>query len=411
MCEGLSVRCNYNGRGELKMAKRDRLSGNEAVAIALRQINPDVFPAFPITPSTEIPQYFASFVANGLVDTEFIPVESEHSSMSAAIGASAAGARSLTATSSCGLAYMWEELYIAASNRLPLALALVNRALSGPININCDHSDSMGARDAGWIQIYAENNQEAYDNMVQAYRISEHKDVRLPIMICQDGFITSHAVENIELLEDAEVKGFVGEYEPENYLLNPECPMAVGPYSVTDYYMEAKRNQAEGMKHAKQVVLDVADEFAKLSGRQYGLFEEYCLEDAEVAVVMIGSAAGTTKDAIDRLRAAGDKVGLLKIRLYRPFPAEEIAKALSHVKAVAVMDRAEGYSNQGGPLGADVMAAMFRARSKAFAVNYVYGLGGRDVRVEDMEGVFAALKKIVEDGDAGETYRYLGIRE
>ena len=393
------------------MAKRDRLSGNEAVATALRQINPDVFPAFPITPSTEIPQYFASFVANGLVDTEFIPVESEHSSMSAAIGASAAGARSLTATSSCGLAYMWEELYIAASNRLPLALALVNRALSGPININCDHSDSMGARDAGWIQIYAENNQEAYDNMVQAYRISEHKNVRLPIMICQDGFITSHAVENIELLEDEEVKNFVGEYEPENYLLNPDCPMAVGPYSITDYYMEAKRNQAEGMKHVSKVVLDVAKEFAALSGREYGLFEEYCMEDAETAVVMIGSAAGTTKDAIDRLRAEGKKVGLIKIRLFRPFPADEIAEALSHVKAVAVMDRAEGYTNHGGPLGADVMAALFRARSQAFAVNYIYGLGGRDVRLEDMEGVFETLDQIVKTGDAGETYRYLGIRE
>lgn len=393
------------------MAKRDRLSGNEAVATALRQINPDVFPAFPITPSTEIPQYFASFVANGLVDTEFIPVESEHSSMSAAIGASAAGARSLTATSSCGLAYMWEELYIAASNRLPLALALVNRALSGPININCDHSDSMGARDAGWIQIYAENNQEAYDNMVQAYRISEHKNVRLPIMICQDGFITSHAVENIELLEDEEVKNFVGEYEPENYLLNPDCPMAVGPYSITDYYMEAKRNQAEGMKHVSKVVLDVAKEFAALSGREYGLFEEYCMEDAETAVVMIGSAAGTTKDAIDRLRAEGKKVGLIKIRLFRPFPADEIAEALSHVKAVAVMDRAEGYTNHGGPLGADVMAALFRARSQAFAVNYIYGLGGRDVRVEDMEGVFETLDQIVKTDDAGETYRYLGIRE
>ncbi|MCI7150570.1 pyruvate ferredoxin oxidoreductase [Bariatricus sp. HCP3S3_E12] len=393
------------------MAKRDRLSGNEAVAIALRQINPDVFPAFPITPSTEIPQYFASFVANGQVDTEFIPVESEHSSMSAAIGASAAGARSLTATTSCGLAYMWEELYIAASNRLPLALALVNRALSGPININCDHSDSMGARDAGWIQMYAENNQEAYDNMVQAFRISEHKDVRLPIMICQDGFITSHAVENIELLDDAEVKNFVGEYEPENYLLNPECPMAVGPYSITDYYMEAKRNQAEGMKNVSRVVKEVADEFASLSGRQYGLFEEYCLDDAEVAVVMIGSAAGTTKDAIDKLRAAGVKAGLLKIRLYRPFPAEEIAEALKHVKAIAIMDRAEGYSNHGGPLGADVMAALFRAHSQALAVNYIYGLGGRDVRVEDMEGIFNTLKQIVETGDAGETYRYLGIRE
>ncbi len=393
------------------MAKRDRLSGNEAVAIALRQINPDVFPAFPITPSTEIPQYFASFVANGQVDTEFIPVESEHSSMSAAIGASAAGARSLTATSSCGLAYMWEELYIAASNRLPLALALVNRALSGPININCDHSDSMGARDAGWIQIYAENNQEAYDNMVQAYRISEHKDVRLPIMICQDGFITSHAVENIELLEDGEVKAFVGEYNPENYLLNPECPMAVGPYSVTDFYMEAKRNQAEGMKHVEKVVLDVAKEFKGLSGREYGLFEAYRMEDADRAVVMIGSAAGTTKDAIDRLREQGEKVGLIKIRLFRPFPAEAIAEALKDVKAIAIMDRAESYTNHGGPLGADVMAALFRAKSNAHAINIVYGLGGRDVRVEDMEGVFADLKQIIEDNDTGETYRYMGIRE
>ena len=393
------------------MARRDRLSGNEAVAEALRQINPDVFPAFPITPSTEIPQYFASFVANGKVDTEFIPVESEHSSMSAAIGASAAGARALTATSSCGLAFMWEELYIAASNRLPLALALVNRALSGPININCDHSDSMGARDSGWIQMYAENNQEAYDNMIQAFRISEHKDVKLPIMICQDGFITSHAVENIELLEDEEVRSFVGEYEPENYLLNPECPMSVGPYSVTDYYMEAKRNQAEGMKHAQQVVLDVANEFAGLSGRKYGLFEAYRLEDADRAVVMIGSAAGTTKDAIDRLREKGEKVGLLKIRLYRPFPAEAIAEALKNVKAIAIMDRAEGYSDHGGPLGADVMAALFRAKSTALATNIIYGLGGRDVRVEDMEQVFKDLQTMIVQNDAGDTYRYMGLRE
>ena len=393
------------------MSKRERLSGNEAVAIALRQINPDVFPAFPITPSTEIPQYFASYVANGQVDTEFIPVESEHSSMSAAIGASAAGARALTATSSCGLAFMWEELYIAASNRLPLALALVNRALSGPININCDHSDSMGARDAGWIQIYAENNQEAYDNMVQAYRIAEHKDVRLPIMICQDGFITSHAVENIELLDDADVKKFVGEYEPETYLLNPECPAAVGPYSITDYYFEAKRNQVEGMRHVPQVVLDVAKEFAAISGREYGLFEEYRMDGAERAVIIIGSAAGTTKDAIDALREKGEKVGMIKIRLYRPFPADEIADALKNVKAVAIMDRAESYTNHGGPLGADVMAALFRARSEALAVNYVYGLGGRDVRVTDMENVYAELQKIIDDGDAGETYRFMGIRE
>ena len=392
------------------MAKKDRLSGNEAVAIALRQINPDVFPAFPITPSTEIPEYFATFVANGQVDTEFIPVESEHSSMSATIGASSAGARALTATSSCGMAFMWEELYIAASNRLPLALALVNRALSGPININCDHSDSMGARDAGWIQMYAETNQEAYDNMVQAFRISEHKDVRLPIMICQDGFITSHAVQNIELLEDDEVKNFVGEYEPENYLLNPECPMAVGPYALTDYYMEAKRNQAEGMANVSRVVLKVAKEFEELSGRQYGLFEEYRMEDAERAVIIIGSAAGTTKDAVDKLREKGEKVGMIKIRLYRPFPADELAEALKDVKAVAIMDRSESYTNHGGPLGADVMSALFRARSKALAINYVYGLGGRDVRVEDMEDVYATLQQVIDDGDAGDMYRYMGLR-
>lgn len=393
------------------MGKRDRLSGNEAVAIAMRQINPDVMPAFPITPSTEIPQYFSSFVANGQVDTEFIPVESEHSAMSAAIGAEAAGARTLTATSSCGMALMWEELYVAASNRLPIAMALVNRALSGPININCDHSDSMGARDAGWIQIYAENNQEAYDNFIQAYPIAENAKVRLPIMICQDGFITSHAVENIELLEDADVRAFVGDYNPQHYLLNNQETMAVGPYAVSNYYMEAKKQHAQAMTEAKQVVLDVAKEFAKISGREYGLFEEYRLDDADYALVIIGSAAGTTKDAVDALREKGVKAGLLKIRLFRPFPAEEIAQALSHVKAVAIMDRAESLSSQGGPLGSEVMAALYRARSQVLAVNYIYGLGGRDVRVDQIEDVFGQLEKDAAAGQIADAYRYLGLRE
>ena len=393
------------------MAKKDRLSGNEAAAYALRQIDPDVFPAFPITPSTEIPQYFASFVADGKVNSEFIPVESEHSSMSAAIGAEAAGARSVTATSSCGLAFMWEELYVAASDRLPILLALVNRALSGPININCDHSDSMGARDSGWIQIYSENNQEAYDNMIQAYPIAENKNVLLPIMVCQDGFITSHAVENIELLEDEKVKKFVGEYEPENYLLNAKKPLAVGPYSVTDYYMEAKVAQAHAMKSAKQAILDVAKKFEKLSGRKYGLFEEYKLEDADYAVVIIGSAAGTTKDTIDEMRKEGKKVGLLKIRVFRPFPGEEIAKALKNVKAVAIMDRAESLDSQGGPLGAEVMSSLYKAKSTSKAINYVYGLGGRDVTVDDMRKVFETLEEIDKSDEDFETYRFMGVRE
>ena len=283
------------------MAIKERMSGNEAVSYAIRQINPDVMPAFPITPSTEIPQMVSTYIANGEIDTEFVPVESEHSAMSAAIGSEAAGARTLTATSSAGLALMWEELLLAASNRMPIALALVNRTLSGPININCDHSDGMGARDTGWIQIYAENNQEAYDNFIQAYPIAESAGVHLPIMICQDGFITSHAVENIELLEDEEVKNFVGEYEPEEFLLNPGKPIAVGPYSVTSYAMEAKKNQEIALENAKDAVLKVAKEFKKISGRSYGLFEEYKTKDADY--IIYNSTIDGELDSIDELLA------------------------------------------------------------------------------------------------------------
>ena len=392
------------------MAIRERLSGNEAISYAIKQVNPDVMPAFPITPSTEIPQYVANYIANGEMDTEFIPVESEHSSMSATIGAQAAGARSLTATSSCGLALMWEELYVAASNRLPLALCLVNRALSGPININCDHSDSMGARDTGFIQIYAENNQEVYDNFVQAYRIAEHKDVMLPIMICQDGFITSHAVENIELLEDDKVKNFVGEYNPENYLLNAEQPMAMGPYAVSNYYMETKMAQNTAMNNAKQVILDVGKEFGEMSGREYGFFEEYRLEDADYAMVMIGSAAGATKDAVDKLREQGKKVGLLKLRVFRPFPDEEIAMALKNCKVVAIMDRSECFRGKGGPLGAEIKAAIYDYAKDVKAFNLVYGLGGRDFTVEEAERIFNDLAAYDKDGAAFEEYRYVGLR-
>ena len=392
------------------MARRDRLSGNEAVAEALRQINPDVMAAFPITPSTEIPQYFSKLVASGKVDSEFIPVESEHSAMSAVIGAEAAGARSVTATSSAGMALMWEELYLAASNRLPCVLTLVNRALSGPININCDHSDSMGARDAGWIQIYAENNQEVYDNLVMAYRIAEHKDVKLPVMICQDGFITSHAVENINLLEDKEVKDFVGEYEPENYLLNPEMPMAVGPYSVTNYYFEAKRAQAEALKNAKQVTLDVAKEYKEISGREYGLFEEYKLDDAEIAIVCMNSTAGTAKFVVDDLRNKGIKAGLLKVRVFRPFPAEEIAKALSHLKAVAVLDKADSLNAAGGALFTDITSGMYVNNVNVPTVSYIYGIGGRDTKCDDIEKVYADLEEIVKTGKIDNPYRYLGLR-
>ena len=393
------------------MAIRERLSGNEAVAYAIKQVNPDVMPAFPITPSTEIPQYVANYIANGEIDTEFIHVESEHSAMSATVGASAAGARAVTATSSCGMALMWEELYVAASNRLPIVLALVNRALSGPININADHSDSMGARDSGWIQIYAESNQEVYDNYIQAFPIAEDERVHLPVRVCQDGFITSHGVENILLVEDDKVKNFVGEYEPEHYLLNAAEKMALGPYAVSNYYMETKRAQRQAMINAREVILEVADKFEKMTGRKYSFFEQYQMEDADYAVVIIGSAAGTCKAAIDEIRnTAGKKVGLIKIRVFRPFPEVEIAKALSKVKAVAVMDRSEMFSATSGPLGAEVRAAMYQEHGTADVVNYFYGLGGRDITVSDFETVYDKLEILARTHVVTDMYEYIGLR-
>ena len=393
------------------MSIRERLSGNEAVAYAMKQINPDVMGAFPITPSTEITQYFAQYVANGEVDTEYVTVESEHSSMSTCIGATAAGARAITATSSCGLALMWELLYVASSSRLPITLALVTRALTGPININNDHSDAMGARDAGWIQLFAENNQEAYDNYIQCMPISENPDVRLPIMACQDGFITSHAVENIELETDEMVQNFVGTYNPENYLLKHENPLAVGPYGISPYYMEAKVAQANAMKNAKKVILEVGKKFGDITGRYYGFFEAYKMEDAETAVVLIGSSAGTARETVDELRAQGRKVGMIKVRVFRPFPFEEIAQALSGCKAVAVLDKDESFSTAGGPLVAVTRSVMYDLDNRLNAINYVYGLGGRDFRVEDCTYIFDELDKIVETGKTGEVYRHIGQRE
>ena len=392
------------------MAIKERMSGNEAVSYAIRQINPDVMPAFPITPSTEIPQMVSTYIANGEMETEFIPVESEHSAMSATIGAEAAGARSLTATSSAGLALMWEELLLAASNRLPLVLALVNRTLSGPININCDHSDGMGARDTGWIQIYAENDQEAYDNFIQAYPIAEDERVHLPVMICQDGFITSHAVENIELLEDSLVKDFVGEYRPEEYLLNPGKPVAVGPYSVSNYAMEAKKNQEDAMERSREVILEVAERFAAMSGRKYGFFEEYRTEDAEIIMLIMGSAAGTAKQAVDELRESGKKVGILKLRVFRPFPAEEIAHALKNCKAVAIMDRCESYNGNWGPLGSEVPAALFAEKIMIETVNYIYGLAGRDFTIGDVKDIFAEMEDMLKNGTKIRQHKYIRLR-
>lgn len=394
------------------MAIRERMSGNEAMAVAMKQINPDVVAAFPITPSTEVPQYFSTYVADGVVDTEFVAVESEHSAMSACVGAQAAGGRAMTATSANGLALMWEVLYIAAASRLPIVLACVNRTLSGPLNIHNDHSDSMGARDSGWIQLYSENNQEAYDNMLMAHRIGEHPDVLLPVMVCQDGFITSHAIENIDLVEDDKVKAFVGEYKADEYLLNRANPIAVGPLDHFTHCFEHKRQQSEAMSNAKKVILEVSEEFAKLTGRKYGLFEEYKTDDAEVVAVILNSTAGTAKYVVDQFRKQGKKVGLIKPRVFRPFPVDEIAAALSKFKAVAVMDKADSFNAAGGPLFTDVTSALYaKGVLGPKVINYIYGLGGRDVKADDIEVVYNELLNIASTGKVASVYNYLGVRE
>ena len=392
------------------MGIRERLSGNEAAAIAMKQINPDVVAAFPITPSTEIPQYFSSFVSNGEVDTEFVAVESEHSAMSACIGAQAAGARAMTATSANGLSLMWEMVYIASSLRLPIVMSLVNRAVSGPLNIHNDHSDAMGARDSGWIMLFSENNQEAYDNLLMAHRIAEHKDVLLPLMVCQDGFITSHSIENIELLEDDKVKAFVGTYNPEHYLLNDKEPIAVGPLDLQAYLFEHKAQQGIAMRNAKKVIAEVSAEFEQLTGRKYEFFEKYKMDDAEQVIVCMNSTAGTAKAAVDELRAQGVKAGLLKIRMFRPFPAEEVAEVLKNAKAIAVLDKADSLNAAGGALFEDVVSGMYVANVHVPTVNYIYGIGGRDTTVQDIKKVYNDLNEVAETGNIGNPYRYLGLR-
>lgn len=382
------------------------LTGDEVVAEAMRQINPDVVAAYPITPQTEIVMNFAQFVSNGLVDTEMIPVESEHSAMSACVGACTAGARTMTATSSQGLALMWEIVYIAASLRLPIVMPVVNRALSGNINIHCDHSDTMGARDSGWIQLYCENAQEAYETTVMAVRIAEHPDIQLPVMICQDGFITSHAVERVEVLDDQTVKNFVSEYKPRYSLLDTDNPTTVGPLDLQDYYFEHKRSESEAINTAKNYIPEIFTEFSKITGKKYSFIDTYKLEDAEYAILVLSSTAGTARIAIDNMRNKGLKVGLIRPYLFRPFPSEELISISKNLKAITILDRAESFSAHGGPLFNDVRSALYNLSNKPKTINYIFGLGGRDITVEEIETVLNKLHNGAE-----KEINYLGVRE
>lgn len=386
-------------------------TGNEAVANAMRLANPDVCSAYPITPATEIMHNFTAYAANGRVDTEILLAESEHSAMSACIGAAAAGGRVTTATSSQGLALMWELLMIASGMRLPIVMAVCNRALSVPINIGCDHSDSMGTRDCGWIQLYSENSQEAFDNMLQAFRIAEHCDLRLPVMVCLDGFITSHSITSMRWVEDGAARAFVGDYQRVNPLLDLKQPVSYGQLILSDLYLEYRKAHEQVMAGVPEIVTRVGEEFGRLSGRSYGLFESYRLDDAEIAIVVMSSAAGTTKDVIDRYREKGIRAGLLKPRLYRPFPYAEIGRALGHLKAVAVLDRSDSFGGSFGPLYLDIAGVLCAAPRRPVLINRIFGLGGRDYLPEHAGQVLDELVAIAQGGAVGGLKEYIGVRE
>ncbi|MDR3196194.1 MAG: hypothetical protein LBT58_05415 [Endomicrobium sp.] len=386
-------------------------TGNEVMAEAMRQIEPDVVAAYPITPATEIVQIFSQFVADGVVKSEYVAVESEHSAMSATIAASAAGARAMTGTSSQGLCLMWEMLYIASGLRLPIVMAEVNRAISAPLNIHGDQSDTMGARDSGWVQIYSENSQEAYDNMLQATRIAEK--AKLPTLVTTDGFIISHCMEVVELYPDVDVKAFVGEYKPERYLLDTKKPYTLGSIDLQDYYFEHRYQLAQAMRDSKDIILDVAKEFEKTFGRKYEMYEKFMLDDAEIAIVVIGSTAGTAKVVVNELREKGVKAGLLKIRVFRPFPTEQIAKDLAHVKAIAVLDRADSCSGAFAPLYSDVASSLYAAGVAApKVVNYIYGLGGREISAAHIAEVYETLGKIASGTEKpANQVEYINVRK
>lgn len=392
------------------MGTKIAVTGNHAVSAAMRQINPHVVAAYPISPQSEVVEQFSEYVSNGEVTTEFVPVESEHSAMSACIGASAGGARVMTATSSQGLALMWEMLYIAAGSRLPIVMPTVNRALSAPINIHCDHSDTMGARDSGWIQLYCKDAQEAYDTTIQAIRIAEHPEVQLPVMVCYDGFIVSHGLTMIETIDDQQVRQFIGQYHPQHSLLDVKRPLTYGPLALFDYYFELKRGQSAAMKPARRVVAEIAKEYTRLSGRSYGMFEEYRMDGAEIAIVVLNSAASTAEVVVDDLRARGIPAGSLRVRCFRPFPADEIVAKIKGLKALCVMDRADSPGALTGPVCNEIRSALYGAAGGPPVLNAIYGLGGRDVTTEQITSVYEKLQDIAATGRVVEPVIWVGVR-
>ena len=399
------------------------LNGDEAVAYAVKQSDVDVVAAYPITPQTIIVEKFSEYVANGEVQTEFVCTESEHSALAACLAASVTGARTFTASASAGLALMHEMLFVTSGCRAPVVMAIANRALSAPLNIHGDQSDSMAQRDSGWIQMYVESAQETYDSIIQAFRIAEDLQVLLPVIVGLDGFTLSHSLENVKVLPDDVAKRFVGTrqlplvatHEGKNapFKLDPENPMTMGPIAFPDYYFEFKRQQDEAMKNALAVIQQVNSEYAKVSGRSYGngLLDAYRLGDAEIAAVCVGSTAGTMKTVVDELRQEGVKAGLLRIRTFRPLPVEAIRRALENVKAVAVMDKSMSFGGNGGAVFHEVRHVLYDAEAHPYVVDYIYGLGGRDTSPKELRGVYEDLQRILQTRRVEKPIQYLGLRE
>ena len=385
-------------------------TGNQMVAEAYRQADPDVLTAYPITPQTTIVEGFAKFVAEGRVHTEYVTVESEHSSMSACVGAAQAGARTFTATSSQGLAYMFEELHIAAGMRLPIVMANANRAISVPLNIHCDHSDAMSARDTGWLMLFAETAQEAYDNTIAAVRIAEDHRVLLPVMTCLDGFITTHSMERCELMDDDTAKAFLGRRDPVHPLLDIDNPIGAGMFCDQDTYFEMHKALREAVAAAKPVVGEIGDEWAGICGRPFDFVDAWGCEDADYVIVIIGSSAGNARHVARELREEGVRAGVARIRVFRPFPADELASVLSGAKAVAVLDRSENFGGQYAPLGLEVATALYAAHEAMPVKDYVYGLGGHDVTLAQMRQVYADLQDLAAGRTDG-CIEYLGARD
>lgn len=383
-------------------------TGNEAMAEAMRQINPDVVAAYPITPATEIVQLFSNFVNDGKVDTEFVAVESEHSALSACVGAATTGARVMTGTSSQGLALMHEILYIASGLRLPIVICEVNRALSAPINIHCDHSDTMGSRDAGWMQIFSEDSQEAYDMTI--FLMNAAEAVLLPGMVSTDGFIISHAMQRLDMFGDDEVQKYLGEKKPAYTCLDIDNPITVGPLVLQDYFMEIKRSQIQGMIEAKEQLPELLETYNKTMKRNYKVIEQYNTDDAEYVIVALGSTAGTAKYVSDKLRAEGKKVGVVKPLFFRPFYGEMLVEMLQDMKGVAVLDRSDPQSTMGGPLYTEITSAFYGRDKQPAMKNYIYGLGGRDIAYDDIVSIYNDIAEKSRKPDS-ENVKYITIRE